>query len=366
MKTPTGIRRLLVLAVAAVAGTALTACGTGANSGTAGGTGPSGRVALLLNRFNASRYEASDEPFFAQRLLADCPRCTVDYRNAEQDPNKQLSQAQDALDKGAKVLVVNAVDSKAAASIASLAKQRGVPVIAYDRLIIGAPLDYYVSFDNIKTGQVQGQALLTALGPNATTDSILWMNGPPADNNAVLMRGGAHQALDGKVKIAAEFTMPGPGWDTNAAKSGLLRVLPTLGGTRISAVYAPNDGTAGMTATVLRAAGYAAVPPSTGQDAEIAGLQRILAGDQYMTIYKAFRLEAEKAADLAYALLRGQHPQAPASTDNTAGQIPTFLLQPVAVTRDNLKDTVLKDGFVTVGALCAGSYADACRKAGIA
>ncbi|GAA2395362.1 sugar ABC transporter substrate-binding protein [Dactylosporangium salmoneum] len=326
-------------------------------------SGPAARVALLLPELKASRYEAGDQPYFAQKLSELCGGCTVDYRNAEQNAETQLQQAKDALDQGAKVLVLAPVDSVAAGDIVSAAKARGVPVISYDRLVLKAPVDYYISFDNAKVGTLQAAALLQALGAKASQGEILWINGSPTDNNATMFKQGAHAGLDGKVRVAAESDTAE--WNPDNAKAWTARILPTLRGRSIVGVYAANDGTAGAAIAAMKAAGLPQVPV-TGQDAETAALQRILVGEQYMTVYKAIRTEAETAATLANDLLRGRHPAETTSVDNGAGQVPSILLDPVTVTRDTIASTVVKDGFVTPGALCAGAYADACRAAGIA
>ncbi|WP_433218171.1 sugar ABC transporter substrate-binding protein [Dactylosporangium sp. CS-047395] len=325
-------------------------------------SGPTARVALLLPERKASRYEAGDQPYFAQKLADLCPGCTVDYRNAEQSADTQLQQAKDALDQGAKVLVLTPVDSVAAGQIVTAAKQRGVPVISYDRLVLKTAVDYYISFDNAKVGTLQAEALLTALGAKASQGEILWINGSPTDNNATLFKQGAHAGLDGKVKVAAESDTAD--WSPDNAKAWTARVLPTLRDRTIVGVYAANDGTAGAAIAAMQAAGLPQVPV-TGQDAETAALQRILVGDQYMTVYKAIRTEAETAATLADDLVRGRKPAVTEAVDNGAGQVPSILLDPVTVTKDTIAATVVKDGFVTPGALCAGRYADACRTAGI-
>jgi D-xylose transport system substrate-binding protein len=347
------------LVAAALTLVALAGCSGPAKQNTAAAAG---RIALLLPEVKASRYEAADVPYFSQRLKDLCPGCSVDYRNAEQDPAKQASQATEALDQGAKVLVLDPVDSAAAGTIVTAAKAKNVPVISYDRLILRAPVDYYVSFDNAKVGSLQAQALVNALGAKASQGVVLWINGSPTDNNATLFKKGAHAGLDGKVTIAAEFDTPE--WNPDNAKAWVSRTLPTLKGKTIVGVYAANDGTAGAAIAAMHAAGLPRVPV-TGQDAETAALQRIITGDQYMTVYKAIRPEAEQTAELAYHLLRGEHPSVPASTDNGQGQVPSLLLDPVAVTRDDIKSTVVKDGFVTAAALCSGAYGQACTAAGI-
>ncbi|WP_433085619.1 sugar ABC transporter substrate-binding protein [Dactylosporangium sp. CA-052675] len=350
-------------AFAAVLAVALLASGCTETLKTdATGGGPAVRVALLLPERKASRYEAGDQPYFAQKLSELCPGCTVDYRNAEQNAATQLQQAKDALDQGAKVLVLTPVDSVAAGEIVTEASNRGVPVISYDRLVLKTAVDYYISFDNAKVGALQAQALLTALGPKASQGEILWINGSPTDNNATLFKQGAHAGLDGKVKVAAESDTAE--WNPDNARAWTAGILPTLRGRTIVGVYAANDGTAGAAIAAMKAAGMPAVPV-TGQDAETAALQRILVGEQYMTVYKAIRAEAEAAAALADDLVRGRRPPGTSTVDNGAGQVPSILLDPVAVTKETIAGTVIKDGFVTPGALCAGQYADACRAAGI-
>ena len=358
------LRRVAILAAALAASASVTGC-TASSAAMKVSAGPAGRIAFFLPHAGADRYEAMDEPYFTLRLQRLCPACQVDYRNAGNKQDVQNQQAQDALDKGAKVLVVDAVDSAHATAITDLAKARHVPVISYDRLILGAPLDYYVSFDNVNIGQIAGNALVQAMGANAATGSILWVNGPPADNNAVLYKQGAHQAMDGKVTVASEFTMPGPAYDPTAVTAWIKKTLTTVDAKKIVGVYCVDDSSAGIVSAALRAAGVTTLPPITGHNADIAGMQRMLLGQQYATVYKPVVKEAERAAELAYALLQGQHPAVSATIDNHAGQQPAALLAAQIVTKNDLKNTVLKDGFVTVGALCAAAYTDACQQAGI-
>jgi D-xylose transport system substrate-binding protein len=352
--------RRLALAVVALVALAAGGC-SGSGSPNTGNTA-SGRVALLLPDLDTSRYEAADEPYFSQKLMDLCPNCTVDYKNADGTAATQLQQAQAELDAGAKVLVVDAFDGKAAADIVTAAKAKNVPVIAYDRLILGAPVDYYISFDNAKVGTLQAQALLTALGTKASAGKILWVNGSPTDNNAKLFKSGAHGGLDGKVTIAGEYDTPG--WKPADAQAWATGELAALKGQPIVGVYAANDGTAGAVIAAMKAAGVPSVPV-TGQDAQVDALQRILSGTQYMTVYKAIRPEAEKAAQLAVDLINGKRDPAPSTVDNGTIQVPSFLLDPVAVTKADIQGTVLKDGFVTVASLCTGATSEACRAAGI-
>jgi D-xylose transport system substrate-binding protein len=357
-----------VLAVGAVAG--LAACGDDDESSGGGGSSSSsdkkgGKIALLLPETKTARYEAADRPFFEEKVKEICSDCEIIYSNADQDASKQQSQAEAAITQGAKVLVLDPVDSASAAGMAQRAKQSNIPVISYDRLITGAPVDYYISFDNEKVGQLQGDSLLKALGGDGK--SIVMINGAPTDNNAKLFKQGAHSVLDGKVDVAKEYDTPD--WSPDKAQQEMEQAITSVGKSKIQGVYAANDGTAGGAIAAMKGGGLDPTSiPVTGQDAELAAIQRILAGEQYMTVYKAIRPEADAAAELAVALVRGEDPPGGlvnGEVDNGSGQIKSVLLEPVAVTKDNVKDTVVKDQFVDVGELCSGKYADACAKAGI-
>lgn len=325
-----------------------------------------GRVALLLPENKTARYEAADRPFFEQRMKQLCPDCTIDYKNANQDPALQQQQADAALTNGADVLVIDAVDSKAAAKIVDKAKSQNIPVLSYERLILNSKPDHYISFDNVKVGEEQGKALLARLNELGTTKKgdIVMINGSPTDNNAKLFKKGAHSVLDGKVSIGKEYDTPD--WSPDQAQKQMDQAITALGKDNIVGVYAANDGTAGGAIAAMKKAGMdLSQVPVTGQDAEVAGLQRIVAGEQYMTIYKPIKDEAEKAAEIAYQLLQGKTPEQEGVTDNGGGKIPSTFLPVEAVTVDELQQTVLKDDWVTYEQLCGGEYADDCKKHGI-
>jgi D-xylose transport system substrate-binding protein len=359
---------LAVLAVGAVAG--LAACGDDDESSSGGGSSSSskkgGKIALLLPETKTARYEAADRPFFEEKVKELCPDCEIIYSNADQDASKQQSQAEAAITQGAKVLVLDPVDSASAAGMAQRAKQSNIPVISYDRLITGAPVDYYISFDNEKVGKLQGDSLLKALD-GGSGKSIVMINGAPTDNNATLFKEGAHSVLDGKVDIAKEYDTPD--WSPDKAQQEMEQAITSVGKGNIDGVYAANDGTAGGAIAAMKGGGLSPTSiPVTGQDAELAAIQRILVGEQYMTVYKAIRPEADAAAELAVALVRGEEPPSNlvnGEVDNGAGQIKSVLLDPVAVTKENVNDTVVKDEFVDPAELCSGKYADACAEAGI-
>ena len=349
-------------------GSSTSAAPTSAPSSSASGT-----IALLLPETKTTRYETADRPDFEAKFMQLCPNCKIIYSNANQDATTQANQVDAALTNGAKVLVLDPVDSAAAAALADKAMAQGVPVIAYDRLILNSTgVNYYISFDNVKVGQLQAQSLVDALTKMGKTNpSIVMINGSPTDNNAKLFKQGAHSVFDplvkaGKLTIAKEYDTPD--WSPDQAQNEMQQALTALGN-KVDGVYAANDGTGGGAIAAMKAAGLSPLPPVTGQDAELAAIQRILAGEQYMTVYKAIKPEAEAAAQLAYDLLTKT--AVPASmtngqtTPNGKMDVPSVLLTPVAVTKDNVKTTVVADGFWTVQQICTANYAAACKAAGL-
>jgi D-xylose transport system substrate-binding protein len=333
----------------------------------------SGKVALLLPETKTTRYETADRPDFEAKFQELCPQCQIIYSNANQDANLQLSQAEAALTNGAQVLVLDPVDSAAAAGIADKAKAQGVPVIAYDRLILNSDgVNYYISFDNEKVGELQANSLVNRLNELGVKDpQIVMINGSPTDNNAKLFKQGAHSVFDplvdqGALTIAKEYDTPD--WSPDEAQNEMQQALTALGN-QVDGVYCANDGTASGAIAAMKTAGLDPLPPVTGQDAELAAIQRILTGEQYMTVYKAIKPEAEAAAQLAYDLLTGTQVPADMTQGKTVNNgkidVASVLLTPVAVTKDNIKDTVVKDGFWTVQQICTSEYTDACTAAGL-
>ena len=333
----------------------------------------SGKIALLLPETKTTRYETADRPDFQQKFMALCPSCQIIYNNANQDATTQLSQAEAALTNGAQVLVLDPVDSAAAAAIADKAKAQGIPVIAYDRLILNSDgVNYYISFDNQKVGQLQAQSLVDDLTKLGKTDpSIVMIDGAPTDNNAKLFKQGAHSVLDPlatnkKLTIVKEYDTPD--WSPDQAQTEMQQALTALGN-KVDGVYAANDGTAGGAIAAMRTAGLQPVPPITGQDAELAAIQRIINGDQYMTVYKSIKPEAEAAAQLAFDLLTKTPVPASMTQGHTVNNgkidVPSVLLTPVAVTKSNVKDTVVQDGFWKTQQICTATYANACKADGL-
>ncbi|KAB2342421.1 sugar ABC transporter substrate-binding protein [Actinomadura rudentiformis] len=333
--------------------------------GTGGGKGGAATIALFLPESKTTRYEAFDRPLFEGRVKQLCADCKIIYGNADQDATKQQSQVEGAITQGADVIVLDAVDAKAAAPLVNQARQRRIPVIAYDRLITNVEYSYFVSFDNVRVGQMQGQALLDALTARGTLGKgkIVMLNGAPTDPSSADYKKGAHQVLDGKVQIGREFDTPD--WSPDKAQQQMEQAITALGRDTIVGVLSANDGMAGGAIAAMKRAGYKSLPPITGQDAELAAVQRILTGEQNMTVYLNIRAQAERSADLAVALARGEKPAAPQKVNNGTADIPAFLLAPTAVTKDKIKDTIIKDGFYPAAKICAGQVAAACKTAGL-
>ncbi|HET8821023.1 MAG TPA: sugar ABC transporter substrate-binding protein [Thermoleophilaceae bacterium] len=365
------LRWLSVIAVL-VAAMALAACGDdddeggGGGGGSEGGGGGGGSIALLLPESKTARYESQDRPNFEAKVEELCADCEIIYSNADQDAAKQQQQAEAAITQGAKVLVLDPVDAASAGAVVQRAKQSQIPVISYDRLITDADIDYYISFDNEKVGQLQGESLVSKLEEDGAKGDIIMINGAPTDNNAKLFKQGAHSVIDDSpFKVAKEYDTPD--WSPDKAQQEMDQAITAVGKDGFVGVYAANDGTAGGAIAAMKGQGVDPTKiPVTGQDAELAAIQRILIGEQYMTVYKAIKPEAEAAAELAVALARGEEPEEPAdSVPNGMKDVPSILLEPVAVTKENINDTIVKDEFWSVDEICTGKYAAACKEAGI-
>jgi D-xylose transport system substrate-binding protein len=367
--------RISMLAGACVlaAGVLLAACGDDDDDGGGGGGGDGGggggTIAWLLPESKTARYESQDNPNFQREVKSLCSDCEIIYSNADQDAAKQQQQAEAAITQGAEVMVLDPVDAAAAGAIVTRAKQSDIPVVSYDRLLTDTDIDYYISFDNVRVGRLQGESLVSKLEEDGNGDgTIVMINGAPTDNNAKLFKQGAMSVFDkSDLKIGRDFDTPD--WSPDEAQREMEQSITSLGNDGFVGVYAANDGTAGGAIAAMKSAGIdPSTRPTTGQDAELAAIQRILIGEQYMTVYKAIKPEAEAAAQLAVALVRGEDPPSGlvnGKVDNGMEQVPSVLLTPVAVTKDNIADTVVKDGFWTADQICTGKYAQACTEAGI-
>ena len=374
------VRILALIAAAILSVGALAACGSNddnnsttasggaATTGTTTGGGSSGKIALLLPENKTARYESQDRPLFERKMREICPDCEVIYSNAEQDAQQQQQQAEAAITNGARVLVLDPVDGRAAAAIATRAKQSDIGVVAYDRAIEDADIDYYISFDNEKVGELQATSLIDRLRRDGrTSGDLVMINGAPTDPNAALFKRGAHNVIDrSDFRVGKEYDTPD--WSPDRAQTEMEQAITSLGRDGFVGVYAANDGTAGGAIAAMRSNGVdPSTRPTTGQDAELAAIQRIAAGDQYMTVYKAIKPEAEDAAQLAYDLRNGNTSSdlVNQQVNNGSKDVASVILRPVAVTQDNIRDTVVRDGFWTVDQICTPAYAAACRRIGL-
>jgi D-xylose transport system substrate-binding protein len=353
-----------LVAVLAIGATGCGSSGGGSGSSTSGG-GSGAKIALLLPENKTARYEHQDKPFFVAGVKKLCPQCSVIYNNANQDPAKQQQQAEAALTNGAKAIVIDAVDVKSAASIVTSAKRAHVPVIAYGRLIANADVNYYISIDPYKVGQQQARRLLPAIG-GGQGKRVVMINGSPTDSNAAPYKAGALSVFKSSgVKVVKSFDTPD--WSPDKAQTEMDQAITSLGKNGFDAVYVANDGMASGVVAALKNAGInPASRPVTGQDAELDGVQRILAGQQLMTVYQPIDKIANAAARLAVPLAEGKTPPpiATAHVDNGTKKVPSVLLDTVVVDKHNV-DSVIKAGFLNAKQLCTGAYAKACAKAGI-
>ncbi|WP_225095764.1 sugar ABC transporter substrate-binding protein [Streptomyces sp. CoH27] len=334
---------------------------------TGGGTATtdSFTVGLLLPSRVVPRWENSDKPLIERRVKQLCPHCNVTYANAADDATAQRQQMIAMITRGVRVLILVATDNRVQRSSVQAAHDAGVPVVSYDRLADG-PISGYVSFDGVQVGRLQGQALLKAMHAPAEDGTIVMMNGDPTSSNAPLYKRGALSVLQGKVRIGRSYDTLG--WGTDNANANMSAAISALGPGRIDGVLAANDAIAAGVISALKTAHVRRLPPVTGQDADLDAVQRIVGGEQSMTVYKSFRAEAEAAAAMAVALGRGEKLRTIATTtidSPTTHHIPSVLLTPVAVTTANIKQTLVKDGVYTIDQICTPQLRAACAKAGL-
>ncbi len=338
-----------------------------AASSMSGGDYSHDKIAFLMPDEGSTRYEEHDRPGFVAEMQKLCAGCTVLYQNADADASKQQQQFESVISQGAKAIVIDPVDSTAAASLVKQAQSQGVKVIAYDRPIPSAKADYYVSFNNEQIGKMIAQSLVTHLKTMHVAPSaggLLEVNGSPTDAAAGLIKKGIHEGLAGSgYTTLAEYDTPN--WDPSKAQQWVSGQISRFG-KKIVGVVAANDGTGDASIAAFKAAGTNPVPPVTGNDATIAGLQLIIAGDQYNTISKPSEIVAAAAANVAIDLLKGEKPKA----DTMLFGTPTQLFTPALVTAGNLKAEIIDKRvngkpIQTSAQLCTGRYSAGCTKLGI-
>ncbi|ATM03739.1 TPA: sugar ABC transporter substrate-binding protein [Raoultella planticola] len=321
----------------------------------------SATVAFLMPDQASTRYEQHDFPGFKAEMSKLCAECKVIYQNANASATLQQQQFNSVIAQGAKIIVLDPVDSSAAAALVENAQAQDVKVIAYDRPIPDKPADFYVSFDNEGIGYAISQSLVNHLQESGVPKGagVLQINGSPTDAAAGLIRDGIHRGLKASgYTTLAEFDTPE--WAPPKAQEWAAGQI-TRFGDKIKGVVAANDGTGGGAIAAFKAAGVQPVPPVTGNDATIAALQLIIAGDQYNTISKPSEIVAAAAAKVAVELIQGKKPQASTTLYNT----PSQLFTPAVITAKNIKAEIFDKKIQTYAQVCTGEYTAACQKLGI-
>src|SRR5271154_2419524 len=330
-------------------------------------------AAILPDTVSSERYTEFDAPYLSQALAtAGLSPSQYSVVNAQGSDATELSDAQEAITKGASVLIMDPLDSGVGASIESYAKSHGVAVIDYDRLTLGGDRTYYDSFNNVEVGTLIGQGFVAcATAEHVSKPNVLVMKGAPTDNNATLFAQGYNAVLapffsSGKY---VNVGTPAGTWDPPTAESEFQQEFTAH--KNINSVVTPNDENAAPIIHYLQTQGVKAKTfPVTGQDATLVGLQNILSGFQCGTVYKPIYLEAQAAVALAMFLRAGQTPPSALVNGSTPDSqthvsVPSVLGTPEWVTTSNMNSTVIADNFVPAQQLCVGQYAAACKAAGI-
>lgn len=345
---------VISIAVAATATALLLAGCSPTTTDTTTGESDAARACIILpDSASSPRWEGGDRPAL-EKAFTDAG-FESDIQNAQGDTAKYATIAEQQLSKGCGVMIL--VDFEGAAvQVAADAKSQGIPVIAYDRPFEGA--DYYVSFDNVKVGELEGQAVvdgLVAAGKDPATASVVYVGGDPKDGNAAMFMEGAVSAMEA-AGIKPAFEVPGT-WDGATAGTAFEQAYTALGG-NVDGVWAANDTNAAAVIAVLDKNGKTAAV--SGQDASIAGLQNVLLGKQFATVYKPFTLEAAAASELAIQLLKGETP----SIDKEYQGVPFVAIAPINTTADLVKDVVAA-GDATAEDICTEAVAAACEQYGV-
>ncbi|MFL6130331.1 MAG: sugar ABC transporter substrate-binding protein, partial [Mycobacteriales bacterium] len=299
-------RHIWAVASLATATLLLSACGDDSNSGGGGGGTSAGKVGVILpDAATSPRWEANDRPLL--KAAFDAANIQSDIQNANGDKSKFGTLCDGMINAGVKVLLIVNLDSESGTACLKKAQKAGIKTIDYDRLTLGGGASYYVSFDNVAVGKLMGEGLQKCLTDAGKTNAnVVFINGDPTDNNAALFKQGYAEALkpaidSGKYKLVGDQT---GNWDATKAGTAFEQIYTQNGG-KVDGVVSANDTMAGGIIARLKANNLNGKVPVTGQDASVAGLQAILAGQQCMTVYKAVRVEANAAAALAISLLKG-------------------------------------------------------------
>jgi D-xylose transport system substrate-binding protein len=343
---------------------AASACSSTASPSKAGaGSTVAGKIAFLMPCSTcAARFETQDKPGFIKAVQKLDPSIQVIANNAQGSDATQISQAESAITNGAKVIVISPLDETTGKAIVAKAAAAKIPVIAYDGLLTGAKINFYVSFDPAQVGNMPGQFVVAHA---ARGSNIVMINGDQTADTGRHFKQGALAALNpafqsGALKLG--YTADTPQFDPSKAQQEMEAALTRLSN-KVGGVLVANDGMAAGVVAALMAQHLAGKAIVTGQDATVAGLQRILTGTQSMTVYKSIPAEAQAAAVVAVGLIRGKsnavRSVAKTTVSNGAGNVPSLLLQPVVITKSNVS-VVVNDGGASWKQVCAGIPAADC------
>jgi D-xylose transport system substrate-binding protein len=319
---------------------------------------------LLPDTKSSVRWETQDRPTFVAAFKR--ANVTTTVVNAENDAQRQRSQADQCLAGGARVILLTSLDPGSGCAIIAAAKARGARVIDYDRLNTGCRgADYYVSFENRTVGRFMGQGVRAAMQAKGLLGAgkkpvIAYLNGGPTDNNSKLFKQGYAGVLDPLIKSGRAAKGPDqsvPQWDNQRARTIFEQMLVSTGN-KIDAVAAANDGLANAVVTALKAKKLKQIPLS-GQDATSQGAQNIISGWQSGTVYKPAKVEANAAAAAAVALLKGGRPKVNGRTNNGVRNVPSILATPIWITKANI-NRLYTDGQLKKSEVCVGSYRQFC------
>jgi len=350
------VKKRVLFSIVAAAATAVALAGCSGTPGGGATTASAQGIAcvILPDTSSSPRYESFDRPAL-QKGITDAG-FTANIQNAQGDAGKYATIGDQELSQGCDVMLLDDLNG-AAVAVATKAKAQGVPVIAYDRPFTGA--DYYVSFDNEKVGELEGQMIvdgLKAAGKDSATAKVVYMGGDPTDGNAKMFHDGADKVMSAAgIKPAAE---PTGVWDQGKSATNFEQALTSLGG-KVDAVWVANDTNAAGVITVLDK--YGLKVPVSGQDASVAGLQNVLLGKQTATVWKHVPDEAKAAADLAIQILKGEKPTVDKKLDDGT---PYVAVTPVLVGPDKVKDVVAA-GDASASDICTGDVAAACKQYGV-
>jgi D-xylose transport system substrate-binding protein len=371
MKSSRNARLTLAATAATVVALGLTGCvAKSENGGSSGGDHGKGRIAFMMPDLVTARWDQQDRPVFEAQVKKTCPDCTVTYYNAKGSPETQLAQTQSAITNGADAVVLAPIDKNAAVNMVNQFHDAGVKVIAYQTIIDTKNVDYGVTSETFAIGAQQGEAMVEGLKAKGfTSGPIIAIQGDPSDAFGPKYKAGFHSVIDkSEFKVVAEYDAKG--WDGTVAQGQMDQAITKVGKDGFIGVYAANDQLAGGAIAAMK---NADIDPktrlTTGQDGAVAGLQRIITGEQYYTINLPIKVMAAKTADLAVAVAKGQEPPAGIITGTTKTpsgvDVKAYLYDTEVITQSNIKTMIEPTGFWPLKDVCTPEYEAACKKLGL-